>query len=78
MRKLKESVLTIQNNEEVGVRYMQAWEERLMYEREAREEGQERVNSLILKLAELGRMDDITRAAEDRFYQEELFREFGL
>ncbi len=78
MRKLEESVRTIQNNEEVGVRYMQVWEERLMYEREAREEGQERINSLILKLAELGRMKDITRAAEDRHYQEELFREFGL
>ncbi|MCD8218378.1 MAG: hypothetical protein LUD01_10175 [Clostridiales bacterium] len=39
VRKISESVRTIQNNEEVGVRYMQAWEERLMYEREAREEG---------------------------------------
>ncbi len=90
VRKLKESVRTIQNNEEVGVRYMQAWEERLMYEREAREEGrvegreegrvegQGRINLLILKLAELGRMDDITQAAKDRSYQEELLREFGL
>ncbi|MCC8150324.1 MAG: Rpn family recombination-promoting nuclease/putative transposase [Lachnospiraceae bacterium] len=37
-----------------------------------------RINSLILKLAEPGRMGDITRAAEDRKYQEELLKEFGL
>ncbi|MCC8151536.1 MAG: Rpn family recombination-promoting nuclease/putative transposase [Lachnospiraceae bacterium] len=45
---------------------------------EGMEKGQEKINSLILKLAELGRMDDITRAAADRAYQEELLREFGM
>ncbi|MCD8217153.1 MAG: Rpn family recombination-promoting nuclease/putative transposase [Clostridiales bacterium] len=46
--------------------------------KEGMEKGQERMNSLTLKLAELGRIDDITRAAADRAYQEELIREFGL
>jgi len=82
VRQIRDSVQMIQQNEEVGVRYMQAWEERLMYEREAREEGREegrgRINALILKLAELGRTDDITRAAADNAYQEKLLREFGL
>lgn len=36
------------------------------------------INSLILKLSELGRMDDMVRAAKDREYQERLFKEFGL
>ncbi|MCC8151962.1 MAG: hypothetical protein LIO96_11055 [Lachnospiraceae bacterium] len=45
---------------------------------EGREESRGRINSLTLKLAELGRMNDITRAAKDRPYQEELLREFGL
>ncbi len=45
---------------------------------EGREEDRSRINSLILKLADLGRMDEITRAAQDRHYQEELLREFGL
>ncbi|MCD8218376.1 MAG: Rpn family recombination-promoting nuclease/putative transposase [Clostridiales bacterium] len=42
------------------------------------EEAGGRINSLNLKLAELGRMGDITRAAKDRTYQEELLKEFGL
>lgn len=45
---------------------------------EGREEDRSRINSLILKLADLGRMDEITQAAQDRHYQEELLREFGL
>ncbi|MCD7923072.1 MAG: hypothetical protein LUE14_01725 [Clostridiales bacterium] len=50
--------------------------------KEGREEGREedrgRMNTLILKLSELGRINDITRAAKDRPYQEELLQEFGL
>lgn len=42
------------------------------------QEGLDRVNKLILKLSEAGRTEDITKAAKDREYQEELFREFGL
>ncbi len=47
VRKIRESVQTIQKNEEVGVRYMQAWEERLMDRREAREETLKEVEHLI-------------------------------
>ena len=36
------------------------------------------MNRLILKLSELGRMDDMVKAAKDKEYQEKLFREFGL
>lgn len=46
---------------------------------EGREEGMlleaERINKLILRLAEQNRMEDIVRAAQDREYQEQLFRE---
>ena len=37
-----------------------------------------RVNNLTLKLAELGRMDDIVKAAKDSDYQHQLMEEFGL
>ena len=37
-----------------------------------------RNNSCILKLSELGRMDDMVKAAKDKGYQEKLFKEFGL
>ncbi|MCD8149065.1 MAG: Rpn family recombination-promoting nuclease/putative transposase, partial [Clostridiales bacterium] len=45
---------------------------------EGREESRERINALNLKLAELGRTDDITRAAADGVYQQKLLQEFGL
>ena len=49
---------------------------------EGREEGQietlVRVNELTIRLAEQGRMDDIVKAAKDKHYQEQLFKEFGL
>ena len=41
-------------------------------------EWEKRSNSLTLKLAELGRMEDIIKAARDRDYQYQLFEEFGL
>lgn len=58
-------------------------EKHMRMEREASfeaglQEGKDRVNKLILKLSEAGRTEDITKAAKDREYQEELFREFGL
>lgn len=40
--------------------------------------GENRSNSLTIKLAELGRMDDIIKAATDKTYQYQLFEEFGL
>ena len=42
------------------------------------EVGNDRTNNLTLKLAELGRMDDIIKAAKDKNYQCKLFEEFGL
>ena len=35
-------------------------------------------NALNVKLADAGRADDIIRAASDRTYQEQLFKEFGI
>lgn len=40
--------------------------------------GQERVNQLIRMLSEQNRIGDITRAANDKEYQERLFEEFGI
>ena len=40
--------------------------------------GQERVNKLIRILSEQNRIGDITRAANDKEYQERLFEEFGI
>ena len=41
-------------------------------------EGQDKINLLIMKLNEAGRLEDIVKAAGDKVYQESLFEEFGL
>lgn len=41
VNRIRKSVRSIQDNEEVGIRYMQEWEEKLMYQRMARQEGLE-------------------------------------
>ena len=42
------------------------------------QQGLGRANALNVKLADAGRADDIIRAASDRTYQEQLFKEFGI
>ncbi len=39
LRQLQKNVQTIQRNEELGVKYMQAWEEMMLMKQEGREEG---------------------------------------
>ena len=43
-----------------------------------REEGENRINQLILELSKLGRTEDIVKAAADKKYQRKLLEEFGL
>ena len=40
--------------------------------------GENRINQLILKLSELGRENEIVKAAANKEYQEKLLKEFGL
>ena len=42
------------------------------------EEGENRINQLILELSKLGRTEDIVKAAADKKYQRKLLEEFGL
>ena len=86
IRDMQERIEAIKSSEEVGVRYMQEWEERELDKREARElgrkdgqkEGADRVNRLNRILADRGRADDIIKAAVDKEYQEKLFEELGV
>lgn len=45
---------------------------------EKRNEGENRVNELNLRLSKAGRMEDMMRAMEDKAFQKQLFEEFGL
>lgn len=61
----------------------EALEELMKDELDAREQqgeiqGDIRVNRLILKLSQCGRISDIIRSASDSEYQKQLFSEFGL
>ena len=42
------------------------------------QKGRSEINRLILKLSELGRTDDILKAAQDPAYQEQLLKELHL
>ena len=53
-------------------------EEREEGRSEGRKEGQERINQLNILLSEQNRGEDIIKAATDRDYQEQLFKEFNL
>lgn len=64
IREMQRRVEAIKASEEVGVRYMQAWEERVMERREAREEGEIiKLISWIMKKLEKGQT--IEKIAED-------------
>ncbi len=48
------------------------------FAKKCRQEGVNKLNNLIRVLIEKGREEDMRRSLEDKEYQEELFREFGL
>jgi predicted transposase/invertase (TIGR01784 family) len=66
LRKLQKRVKDIQNSAEVGVKYMQAWEERIMEQNQARAEGkQEAIIELIKKKQAKGKsIEQIADALE--------------
>ena len=45
---------------------------------EGKVEGADKMGSLMIKLKELGRVDDAFKAASDPEFRESLFKEFGL
>ena len=49
-----------------------------MLKRDAREEGENLLGSLITKLFASGRAEDAERAASDEAYRKELYKEFNL
>ncbi len=46
--------------------------------RMGKEEGESLLATLIIKLKELGRTDDVYKAAADKEYREKLYKEFQL
>ena len=78
VRLLQEQIKRIKQNRDWEGKYM-LLEEMMRDEREeGRQEGQERMSQLILLLLKQNRNEDIAKAAADRDYQEQLFKEFNL
>ena len=78
VRLLQEQIKRIKQNRDWEGKYM-LLEEMMRDEREeGRQEGQERMIQLILLLLKQNRNEDIAKAAADRDYQEQLFKEFNL
>lgn len=82
VRLLQEQIKRIKQNRDWEGKYM-LLEEMMRDEREegrqeGRQEGQERMSQLILLLIKQNRNEDIAKAAADRGYQEQLFKEFNL
>ncbi len=65
---------------------MKSWEREALIREEGKEEGrksgieegEQRINQLILKLKEAGRIEDIIKAASDTEYQQLLLKKYGL
>ena len=74
LQKIHRIVTNVKNAKERRERYMWAIEREQMM----RDEGEERVFQLIRILNEASRMEDISRAVNDREYREKLFQEFGI
>ena len=86
IRAIHEQVDAVKRDKEVGVQYMKSWEREMLIREEGKVEGKEvgkqeerrRLNTLILRLTEDGRADDIVKAAQDEGYQKQLLEEYGL
>ncbi len=82
IRAIHKHVNTVKQDKEVGVQYMKSWERDIWLRREGKKEGKQEerqlINTLIIKLAEDGRTDDIVKSASDEAYQEALLKEYSL
>ena len=82
IQEMHRRVCQIKASEKTEVKYMQAWEEKLLIKQEGIAEGKqigaEQINRLNQRLIEQGRFEDLTKAASDKVYQEKLLKEFGI
>lgn len=90
LRRLQRNVKNIQQNAEVGVKYMQLWEEMAHAKQEGHEAGlkegmskgisigESRFAKLTSILLGQGKTDELKRASDDEDYRKELYETYGL
>lgn len=74
IRELHRDVQKIRASEEMGVKYMQKWEERVYN----RMEGKSSIKQLNQALIRINRLDDLVRSTADPKFQEELLKEYHI
>lgn len=82
IKKMHREVQKIRASEEMGVKFMQKWEERV-YDRldgkaEGKAEGKAGINKLIQALIRDNRQEDLLRSTIDPEFQEELLKEYCI
>lgn len=90
IKELHREIQKIRTLEEMGVKYMQKWEERVYDRMEGKEEGlaeglakgevkgKSNINQLIQALIRDNRLDDLVRSTTDPDFQEELLKEYCI
>lgn len=88
--RIHEQVCKVRASEEIGVKYMQEWEERYYDKLEAQEEGRKegrkegreeeksRINELNRRLLADNRLEDLKRTVLDAEFQQKMLEEYGL
>lgn len=86
IKRIHDHVCKVKASEKIGVKYMQAWEEKY-YEREdaleegrkeGRKEGEDFFAALTKKLIEDSRFDDLSKAVNDKKFRAALYCEYGI
>lgn len=82
IRKIHECVKKIKASEEMGVRYMQTWEEKVIEREKGREEGkmegEQRLSQLIQFLITGEKHEDIQKVLTDQEYREKLYEKYHI
>lgn len=82
IKAIHRQVQKIRTSEQMGVKYMQKWEERVYDRLEGKAEGkaetQTLLNRLIQKLVKDNRVDDLIRSTTDVEFQEKLLEEYHI
>ena len=78
IKAMHREVQKIRVSEEMGVKYMQKWEERVYDRLDGIEEGKADINKLNQALLCDNRLDDMVRSTTDPNFQEALLKEYHI
>lgn len=86
IKKIHDCVKKIKSSEEMGVKYMQTWEEKKLEREkgrkegwtEGRTEGEQRLACLLQLLIDTGKNEDVNRAITEQDYREQLYQKYSI